>query len=111
LYLISAANKGFKDERVAATSKSREANWHKWRAHFQTLGVNAYLQNKSIKQAHTAIFSFAAGVREGVYGTGRIVRAGTVSKALSAVNTKIAMATNTRGVHPKSEHFGMMTYG
>jgi hypothetical protein len=61
----------------------------------QSLGVGPYLQNESIKRQHTAIFSLAAGVREGVYHTGHIVRAGIVSTALLAVNTKIAMATNT----------------
>eukprot|EP00956_Cyclotella_meneghiniana_P002594 scaffold3031_cov49-Cyclotella_meneghiniana.AAC.5 len=38
--------------------------------------------------------SFAAGVRTGRLGGGRKVRAGTVSQALSAVNTTIALAIN-----------------
>jgi hypothetical protein len=59
------------------------------------LGLNPYLQETKISDKDRALKSFAAAIRIGDFGHGRIVRSSTVSTALSAVNTTIAMATET----------------
>eukprot|EP00956_Cyclotella_meneghiniana_P042491 scaffold248501_cov111-Cyclotella_meneghiniana.AAC.2 len=90
--LLRVANEGFKNGRVDASTKARTAHWNRWRSHCQTLGVDPYLQGENFLSKCRTIQSFAAGVRTGRLGGGRQVRAGTVSQALSAVNTTIALA-------------------
>jgi hypothetical protein len=57
--------------------------------------VDPYLQKTEIHEKDKALKSFAAAIRTGYFGHGCQVRSCTVSTALSAVNTTIAMATET----------------
>ena len=90
--LLGIANEGFKNGRVDASAKTRATHWRRWRGHCQALGVDPYLQRTDFETRCRTMHSFAAAVREGRLSGGGKVRAGTVSQALSAVNTTIALA-------------------
>ena len=90
--LLRIADRGFRNGRVAATSKARKAYWRKWCLHCQLVQVDPQLQGISFDDKCNTALSFAAAIRTGRYGGGRQVRAGTVSSALAAVNTTIALA-------------------
>jgi hypothetical protein len=91
------ADEGFYDGRVAETTRKREAYWERWCAYCGPLGLDPYLQDVSYQHQMRAMSGFAARTRTGFYGQGRQVQSGTVSGALTAVGTTIAMA---RGVNP-----------
>ena len=56
--------------------------------------MDPYLQDITFRKKCYAIKTFAAAVRSGRIGGGRQVRSGTVSTALSAVNTTISLELN-----------------
>ena len=84
---------GFKNGRVAETSKARAAHWSHWRAYCQLVGLDPYLQGTDFKRASTFLWAFAASVRDGDYGRKK-VKSATVSTALAAINTTILLDTN-----------------
>jgi hypothetical protein len=45
--ILIIADAGFKNGRVAATSKTREVHWRNWTSHFQAVGMDPYLQGSS----------------------------------------------------------------
>eukprot|EP00956_Cyclotella_meneghiniana_P036899 scaffold132055_cov20-Cyclotella_meneghiniana.AAC.1 len=92
--LLRLADRGFRHGRVEATSKTRKAYWDKWRRHCQLIRLDNRLQGVSFEEKCNAALSFAAAIRYGWYTRGGTVRAGTVSQALSAVNTTIALDIN-----------------
>ena len=92
--LLRLADRGFRNGRVEATSKTRKAYWEKWRRHCQLIRLDNHLQGVSFEEKCNAALSFAAAIRHGWYTRGGRVRAGTVSQALSAVNTTIALDIN-----------------
>ena len=77
---------------MAATSKARRSYWRKWCLHCQLVRVDPQLQGVTFEEKCNTALSFAAAIRVGRYGGGRQVRASTVSAALAAVNTSIALA-------------------
>ena len=89
--LLRIADRGFRNGRVEATSKARQAYWNKWQRHCQFIRVDCRLQGVSFDEKCNAALSFAAAIRTGRFTSGGQVRAGTVSQALSAVNTTIAL--------------------
>jgi hypothetical protein len=91
------ADDGFRNGRVASTTKTRESYWQSWTGYVQPLGVDPHLQGTPFTEAVRAITGFAARVRVGGYGRGREVKADTVSTAISAIGKEIALAS---GVNP-----------
>ena len=79
------------------TARKRKIHWAHWVAYAFPLGVDPYLLKTAYFQKVRALSGFAAHVRSGVYGRGKQVQVGTVSSAITAIGTTIALA---RGVNP-----------
>lgn len=91
---LRIADAGFKLGRVETTSRAREAHWRNWESYCQSVGLDPYLQGVEYHRLCKHVQSFAGAIRCGYYGQGRTVRSSTVSTALAAVNTTIALAIN-----------------
>jgi hypothetical protein len=91
------ADDGFWDGRVVSTTQTRESYWVSWESYVQPLGVDPLLQDTPFVEAVRAITGFTARVRIGGFGHGRVVKADTVSTAISAVGKEITLAC---GVNP-----------
>ena len=92
---FNLADASFFDGRVAATTITRVIHWKNWTRYVLPLGVDIHLQDTPFHHRVRALSGFAARVRSGYFGRGRQVAAGTVSSALSAIGTTIALAIGT----------------
>ncbi len=91
------ADEGFYRGRLEKTSSKRETHWRRWSSYVLPLGLDPYLQETPYTLRIRALSGFAARVRSGTYGRGKQVGVGTVTSALTAVGTTIALA---RGINP-----------
>jgi hypothetical protein len=89
---FSAADEDFFNGRVAASTYKRTTYWTHWQAYVQPLGLDSHLQNASYEHRVRAITGFAARIRAGYYGRGRQVTTATVTSAITAIGTTIALA-------------------
>jgi hypothetical protein len=97
------ADGGFYNGRMETTTEAREKYWNHWRSYVAPLGLDPYLQETTFAYRARALSGYAARVRRGHYGRGKQVRTGTVSAAITAIGTKISLAT---GVNPTKEPAG-----
>ena len=95
-----AADDGFYLGRMAATTDAREKHWARWRAYVAPLGVDPYLLDTPYEHRARALSGYAARVRSGYYSWGHQICSGTVATAITAIGTKISMAT---GVNPTKD--------
>ena len=89
---FSAADAAFRNGQVASTQKGRKTFWKNWCSFVRTLGVESWLQNATYQQQVRCLTGFAACVCSGRYGRGKQVAIGIVSRALSDVGMKVALA-------------------
>ena len=87
-----SSDAAFYNGRVEATTKARETSFRHWCEYVAPLGLDPYLQETKFRRRQRALTGFADRVRSGFYGRKRQVGAGTVSSALSAIGTTIALA-------------------
>jgi hypothetical protein len=92
-----SVDEGFYGGRMEETTKKRKAYWKRWVTYVLPLGVDPYLQQTPHKHRVRALSGFAARVRSGAYGRGKQIRVGSVSSAITAIGTTIALAY---GVNP-----------
>jgi hypothetical protein len=92
-----SADAGFFSGRMAETTKNRQKYWDCWVAYVSPLGMDPYLQKTEYALAVRALTRFAARVRRGAYGRQRKIKVGSVSSAITAIGTEIALVT---GINP-----------
>ena len=86
------ADAAFYSGRLVATTAGRESCWNNWVAYVAPVGVDPLLQEVPFGTKSRLLTGFAQQVREGYYGHGTTVHAGTVCKAITAIGQTIAMA-------------------
>ena len=89
------ADEGYYAGRVAATTNNRKTHWANWTRYVRPLGLDPYLQGAEYTTKVRVLTGFAARVRQGSYGRGKRVAAGTVIGALTAVGQEISLACGT----------------
>ncbi len=89
------ADEGYYAGRVAATTNNRKTHWANWTRYVRPLGLDPYLQGTEYTTKVRVLTGFAARVRQGCYGRGKRVAAGTVIGAITAVGQEIALACGT----------------
>ena len=77
---------------MASTQKGRKKCWKNWCSFVRPLGAEPWLQDATYQNRVRCLTGFAACVRSGRYSLGKQVAIGTVSGALSAVGTMVALA-------------------
>ncbi len=80
---------------VAATTNNRKTHWENWIRYVGPLGLDPYSQGVQYTTKVRVLTGFAARVRQGLYGRGKRVAAGTVVGAFTAVGQEIALACGT----------------
>jgi hypothetical protein len=80
---------------VAATTNNRKTHWENWIRYVGPLGLDPYSQRVQYTTKVRVLTGFAARVRQGLYGRGKRVAAGTVVGAFTAVGQEIALACGT----------------
>jgi hypothetical protein len=86
------ADAAFHAGRLAATTAGRESCWNNWVAYVAPVEVDPLPQGVPFGTKSRPLTGFAQRVREGYYGQGTTVRAGTVCTAITAIGQTIAMA-------------------
>ena len=89
---FSATDAAFQNGRVDSTQKVRKICWKNWCSFVRPLGMEPWIQDVTCQQQVRCLTCFVACVRLGLYGQGKQVAIGTVSGALSAVGTTVALA-------------------
>ena len=89
------ADKGYYAGRVAATTDNRKTHWANWIRYVRPLGLDPYSQGVQYTTKVRVLTGFAARIRQGFYGRGKRVAAGTVVGAITAVGQEIALACGT----------------
>ena len=89
---FSAADAAFRNGQVDSTKKGRKTCWKNWCYFVRHLGVEPWIQDATYQQQVLCLKGFAACVRSVRYGRGKQVAIFTVSEALSAVGTTVALA-------------------
>jgi len=80
---------------VAATTNNRKTHWANWTKYVRPLGLDPYSQGVQYTTKVRVLTGFAARIRQGFYGRGKRVAAGTVVGAITAVGQEIALACGT----------------
>ena len=92
--LSRAADAGIRNSKLEETARVSEKYWRNWRKLAGVMDVDPYLDPRKVSYQLKvrALTIFGAAVREGMYGQGKQVARGTVSKAISAIGQEICMA-------------------
>lgn len=80
---------------MAATTNNRKTHWANWTKYVRPLGLDPYSQGVQYTTKVRVLTGFAARIRQGFYGRGKRVAAGTVVGAITAVGQEIALACGT----------------
>jgi hypothetical protein len=72
--------------------QGKKIHWQNWKAYVEPLRVDPYLQGIPYSKKVRCLTGFAGRVRRGGYGSGRKVKADTVSTALTSIGQEIALA-------------------
>ena len=84
---------------VDQNNRDREKYWTHWKAYTRCFKVDPFLQNIDNSEKMVIITAFAARVRSGCYGKGKVVRVSTVKKALAAIAKTIELAGEPSPIH------------
>ena len=76
---------------VGQNHQTREKYWKHWSSYTQQFNKDKYLDTCNEQEQIIIITAFAARVRSGHYGKGRIVKAQSVSQALAAISKTIEL--------------------
>ncbi len=83
---------------MAATTNNQKTHWANWTRYVRPLGLDPYSQGVQYTTKVRVLTGFAARVRQGLYGRGKRVAAGTVVDAITAVGQEIALACGTNPI-------------
>ena len=83
---------------MESTQATRERYWRHWK-NFLPTSIDPYLQNLDAPERILVIQAFARRVREGVFGRGRQIKAGSVQTAIGSVAKTIELAGCPNPIH------------
>ena len=95
---------------MTSTTDTKAKHWREWKRNCESLGVDPHLAKETTCfQTRARVLSgFAARTRQGAFGRGRQIGAGSVATALTAVGQTISMDTGTNPA--KNENSKQLIY-
>jgi len=105
MHLFDTVNQDTNAEVMEATQKTRKHYWQHW-LDFIPSSVNPYLQNVDVGKQLMVLQAFARWTREGAFGQGQQVHAGSMQTALCAIAKTIELVGHANPLHK----FGTTNY-